>query len=218
MTFNHKKYQEIKKFIKKTSVIEDIFEPTIVAVTKTHSVEDIKTALDLGVKHFGEIRVQEASNKFRSLKNYYKNLKIHMIGPLQTNKVKKALNVFDFFHSLDRENLAKEFSKHSKKLSEKTFFIQVNTGSEIQKSGIQPSLVSEFTNYCLRDLKLNVVGYMCLPPVNDDPKKHFTMLNKIAETNNLKHLSMGMSEDYEIAIECGATYIRIGSILFGGRK
>ena len=141
-----------------------------------------------------------------------------MIGALQTNKVKKALAIFDYFHSLDRYSLAKEFSKFPKDTSSKSFFIQVNTGQEEQKSGIQSSLLSDFVKHCLYDLKLNVVGLMCLPPINEDPKEHFLMLSDLAFKNNLKQLSMGMSGDYKIAIECGATFIRIGSSLFGERK
>ena len=141
-----------------------------------------------------------------------------MIGALQSNKVKDALKIFDCFHSLDRDSLAMEFSKYPENISSKLFFIQVNTGQEMQKSGIHPSLITEFALHCLHDLNLNVVGLMCLPPKDDDPKEHFLMLSDLAQKNNFKQLSMGMSNDYKIAIESGATFIRIGSNFFGNRK
>ena len=142
-----------------------------------------------------------------------------MIGPLQTNKVKKALKIFDFIHSLDRENLAQELVKkiNFQLLLNKFFFIQVNTGKEKQKAGINFDEADGFIKYCLHDLKLNVIGLMCIPPHNDNPTPHFMILKKLAFQNQLQHLSMGMSKDYEIAIKNGATFIRIGSRLFGER-
>ena len=213
MTFILSKYQEICQLL-----IDNNSTATIIAVSKTRPVEDIKEALQTGVRHFGETKVQEAFEKFTILTKDYKDVGFHMIGTLQTNKVKKALQVFDFFHSLDRESLAKEFSKHPKLISDKFFFIQVNTGLEKQKSGIQPSLTSEFLHYCSYDLKLKVVGLMCLPPINENPKEHFLMLKDLALKNNLKQLSIGMSSDYKTAIQCDATFIRLGSCLFGERK
>ena len=153
-------------------------------------------------------------NTFKDLKTIHKDIYLHMIGPLQTNKVKKALEIFDFFHSLDRQSLALEFSKHPNRIKHKSFFIQVNTGNEKQKSGILSDLASEFIQYCLNALKLNIIGLMCLPPISEDPKKHFTLLKDLAQKNNLNKLSMGMSADYEIALNCGSTHIRVGSILF----
>jgi len=213
MTFILSKYQEICQLLR-----DNNSTATIIAVSKTRPVEDIKEALQTGVRHFGETKVQEAFEKFTILTKDYKDVGFHMIGTLQTNKVKKALQVFDFFHSLDRESLAKEFSKHPKLISDKFFFIQVNTGLEKQKSGIQPSLTSEFLHYCSYDLKLKVVGLMCLPPINENPKEHFLMLRDLALKNNLKQLSIGMSSDYKTAIQCDATFIRLGSCLFGERK
>lgn len=213
MSFILSKYQEICQLL-----INDNSQATIIAVSKTRPAEDIKEALQSGVKHFGETKVQEAFEKFAILTKNYTDLKLHMIGALQTNKVKKALQVFDFFHSLDRESLAREFSKHPEAVSGKFFFIQVNTGLEQQKSGIQPSLASDFLHYCLHDLKLNIVGLMCLPPINENPKEHFLMLRALALKNNLKELSIGMSSDYKVAIKYGATFIRLGSCLFGERK
>ena len=213
MTFILSKYQEICQLLR-----DNNSTATIIAVSKTRPVEDIKEALLTGVRHFGETKGQEAFEKFTILTKDYKDVGFHMIGTLQTNKVKKALQVFDFFHSLDRESLAKEFSKHPKLISDKFFFIQVNTGLEKQKSGIQPSLTSEFLHYCSYDLKLKVVGLMCLPPINENPKEHFLMLRDLALKNNLKQLSIGMSSDYKTAIQCDATFIRLGSCLFGERK
>jgi hypothetical protein len=213
MSFILSKYQEICQLL-----INDNSQATIIAVSKTRPVEDIKEALQSGVKHFGETKVQEAFEKFAILTKNHTDMKLHMIGALQTNKVKKALQVFDFFHSLDRESLAREFSKHPEAVSGKFFFIQVNTGLEQQKSGIQPDLASEFLHYCLHDLKLNIVGLMCLPPINENPKEHFLMLRALALKNNLKELSIGMSSDYKVAIKYGATFIRLGSCLFGERK
>ena len=213
MTFNLEKYSEICQLLEDVKSIA-----TIIAVTKTQPIENIKEALSFGIRHFGEIKVQEAIEKFITLKADNIGLKLHMIGALQTNKVKKALKIFDFFHSLDRDSLAKEFFKYRKYTIAKYFFVQVNTGQEKQKSGIQQSLTSEFIHYCVHDLNLKVVGLMCLPPANEDPREHFTMLGELALKNNLKQLSMGMSGDYKIAIQCGATFIRIGSSFFGERQ
>ena len=217
MNFNINKYEEIKEFFNKSKFFRNKINNTIIVVSKTRKLDDIQEALKHGIRHFGEIRINEAIDKFTILKNKQKDIQLHMIGAIQSNKVKKALKIFDHFHSLDRNGLAVEFSKYPKDISSKSFFIQVNTGNEVQKSGIHPNQTSEFINYCKRDLKLNVIGLMCLPPVNDDPKEHFLMLRDLAENNNLKQLSMGMSSDYKIAIECGATHIRIGTSFFGYR-
>ena len=143
-----------------------------------------------------------------------------MTGSIQTNKVKKSLEIFDYFHTLDREKLANEFHKyisHSDKFNKKKFFIQVNTGEEPQKSGISLVNLREFIRYCLNDLSLKIIGLMCMPPIDEDPKKHFNLISQLAIQNKLKYLSMGMSADYKIALECGATHIRLGTILFGER-
>ena len=144
-------------------------------------------------------------------------MELHLTGPLQTNKVKDAVKLFDIFHTLDREKLAKEFSKVGG-IENKKFFIQVNTGKEKTKSGIYLEELNQFVNYCKIDLSLNIIGLMCIPPINDDPKKHFSLLAENAKKNNLPHLSMGMSTDYIDAIELNATYVRIGTALFGERK
>jgi len=219
MSFNITKYKEIKDFIADFRAINKKTSPiSIIPVSKNQSIETIKKALGAGIRIFGENRVQEAEVKFKNLKNQYKDLELHMIGSLQTNKVTKAIKLFDCFHTLDRESLAKEFVKCLQKENlSKFFFIQVNTGLEKQKGGIDPKFINEFIKYCTEDLKLNVIGLMCMPPIDQKPKQHFLMLRKMALDNHLQNLSMGMSKDYEIALSCGATHIRLGTCLFGER-
>ena len=200
--------QKIAYFGKKTNII---------AVSKNHPKKAVEIAISHGVKIFGENRVQEAQAKFINLKENHIDLELHLTGPLQTNKVKDAVKLFDVFHTLDREKLAKQFSNIGG-LENKKFFIQVNTGKEKTKSGVYVEELSEFINYCKIDLLLNIVGLMCIPPINDQPKKHFSLLANEAKKNNLPHLSMGMSADYLDAIELNASYIRIGTALFGERK
>ena len=210
--FNINTYNEISRKIavlgKKTNII---------AVSKNHPKKAVEEALSCGVKIFGENRVQEASAKFEDLKKEHPKLELHLTGPLQTNKVKNAVNIFDVFHTLDREKLAKEFFKVGG-LQNKKFFIQVNTGKEETKSGIYLEELSEFVDYCKIELSLNVIGLMCTPPIDDQPKKHFSVLADEAKKNNLPQLSMGMSADYMEAIRCNASFIRIGTALFGQRK
>ena len=172
------------------------------------------------MKIFAENKLQEALLKFTDLKRNHKDLELHMTGFIQTNKVKKSLEIFDYFHTLDRDKLANEFYKQifsSNKFNNKKFFIQVNTAEERQKTGIYQSSLKEFIQYCANDLSLNVIGLMCMPPINDDPKKHFNLISDLALQNQLKYLSMGMSADYKIALACGSTHIRLGTILFGKR-
>ena len=210
--FNIDKYkkiiEEIEFFGKKTQII---------AVSKNHPKELVEDALKNGVRIFGENRVQEAKVKFENLRVKYPNLELHLTGPLQTNKAKEAIKLFDIFHTLDREKLAKELVKQGN-LKNKKFFIQVNTGKEESKSGVYLEQLDEFINYCRNDLALNVIGLMCIPPINDAPQNHFSTLVKHAKKHNLSHLSMGMSDDYIEAIKHNATYIRIGTALFGKRE
>jgi len=215
MFFNFNNYANIQQKIAKLTEINQ--KISIIAVSKLKSAKFIEDAIKRGVRIFGENRVQEASKKFENLKTRYNNIELHMLGPLQTNKVKKSLEIFDFFHTLDRENLAKEFHKSYAQTIKKNFFIQINTGMEEQKSGIAINEANNFISYCKGDLKINVIGLMCIPPINQSPIPHFNLLKKIAIKNKLTHLSMGMSSDYEIAIKEGATYIRIGTLLFGNR-
>jgi len=204
-----------KKIIKEIEVLGK--KTQIVAVSKNHPKEFIQDAIKHGVRIFGENRVQETKTKFEELRIKHPNIELHLTGPLQTNKAKEAIKLFDVFHTLDREKLAKEFVKHGD-LKNKKFFIQVNTGREENKSGIYLEQLDEFINYCRNDLALNVVGLMCIPPINDHPKNHFSVLEKRAKNHNLSHLSMGMSADYIEAIKYNATYIRIGTSLFGKRQ
>lgn len=211
--FNYKKYREIRDFLKKTTE-----SCQIIAISKNHSLESVLEAVNYGVRVFGENRVMEAKNKFYDLKNQNPDIRLHLTGPLQSNKVKIALQLFDVFHTLDREKIANEFSKHSNQVKNKEIFIQVNTGEENSKSGIYPKQVAEFVNYCVKDISLNIIGLMCIPPIEDDPKIHFSLLKKLAVENNLNKLSIGMSGDYEQAIKFNPTYIRLGTILFGNRN
>jgi len=193
--------------------------PKLVAVSKKQDDYKILEALKVGQKYFGENRVQEAEQRWSKKLEMYKNLELRLIGPLQTNKVTQALNLFDIIETVDREKLAKEIAdKHNDAVKTKQFYIQVNTGSETQKSGVEPLQSDNFINYCKHDLKLPIVGLMCIPPLNEEPSMHFALLKKIAKRNNLKELSMGMSNDYKEAIKFGATSVRIGSLIFGERK
>ena len=193
--------------------------PKLVAVSKKQNEEKVIEALEAGHKCFGENRVQEAQQRWTLKIQQYKNLEIRLIGPLQTNKVKQALDLFDVIETIDREKLAKEIAKKFyENVKTKSFFIQINTGSEIQKSGIEPTQSDSFIKYCKEDLKLPVVGLMCIPPLDEEPAMHFALLKKIAERNNLKELSMGMSDDFKEAVKFGATSVRVGSAIFGNRE
>ena len=193
--------------------------PKLVAVSKKQNENKVIEALNAGQTYFGENRVQEAEQRWVSKIKNYENLQIRLIGPLQTNKVSQALNLFDVIETIDREKLAKEIAnKFNENVKTKSFYIQINTGSEIQKSGIEPIQSDNFIKYCREDLKLPIVGLMCIPPINEEPSMHFALLRKIAEKNNLKELSMGMSNDFKEAVKFGATSVRIGSLIFGERN
>ena len=193
--------------------------PQIVVITKTFSLNEITPLLEIGHLHFGENKIQEAESKWVDVKNKYKNLQLHMVGKLQTNKVKKAVELFDYIHSLDNAKLASKISRYEKKLNKKVkLFIQVNLAKEIQKSGILLDDVNNFYNYCTKELSLNVIGLMCLPPTSSDSNKYFMTLQKISEKLNLTDISMGMSADYEQAIINGSTYLRLGTAIFGERN
>tara|TARA_Y100000590_G_C15312892_1_gene860850 strand:- start:85 stop:723 length:639 start_codon:yes stop_codon:yes gene_type:complete len=211
--FNYKEYKKIREFIAK-----NYKKTSILAVSKNHPESSVREAIKCGIRDFGENRVQEARLKFSSLIDEFNDLTLHLTGPLQTNKVKSALNLFKIFHTLDREKLANEFFKHKSQLKNKVFFIQVNTGNEENKSGIKVSEVTGFSNYCKYDLKINIKGLMCIPPIYESAEKHFKILKKIAMENKLEQLSMGMSNDYKEAVMLDSSYIRIGTILFGKRE
>ena len=193
--------------------------PKLVAVSKKQNEEKVIEALDAGHKYFGENRVQEAQQRWALKIQQYENLELRLIGPLQTNKVKQALNLFDIIETIDREKLATEIAnKFNENVKTKSFYIQINTGSEIQKSGIEPLHSDNFIKYCKEELRLPVVGLMCIPPLNEEPAMHFALLKKIADRNNLNKLSMGMSSDFKEAIKFGATSVRVGSAIFGNRE
>ena len=187
----------------------------LIIVTKNRSFETILPIIQSGQLHFGENKVQEAKEKWSTFLNDNKNIKLHLIGKLQSNKAKDAFALFDFIHTLDSEKLAKQFSdleKNSKKNLK--YFIQVNIGNEAQKNGIDESLLANFIIFCKKDLNLNIIGLMCIPPVSLDPLPFFKKMHKLKIDNNLAELSMGMSSDYKEALDCGSTYLRIGSAIF----
>ena len=205
--------------IHKTSLFSKHKTPKLVAVSKKQDNYKIDKALACGQKIFGENRVQEAITRWQKRLDTNTDLELRLIGPLQTNKVKQSLNFFDVIETIDREKIAIEIAKKfHDKVKTKSFYIQVNTGNEPQKSGIDPLQADTFINYCIKDLNLPVVGLMCIPPINEEPSMHFFLLQKIAYRNNLSELSMGMSSDYEDAIKFGTTSVRIGSLLFGERQ
>ena len=193
--------------------------PKIVVVTKTFPLNKIIPLLENGHIHYGENKIQEAENKWIDTKNRYKNLQLHMIGKLQTNKAKKAVKLFDFIHSLDNDRLALKLSHHEKELNKKVkFFIQVNIAKEPQKSGIVFNELNNFYNYCTKDLSLNVIGLMCMPPADSNSQEYFKKIKNTAEQLNLEDLSIGMSSDYEQAILSGSTYLRLGTAILGERN
>ena len=191
--------------------------PRIIAVSKTFKMQHIYPLIDHGHVDFGENKVQEAQEKWTEIKEKNKNIKLHLIGRLQTNKVKIAVKLFDYIHSLDSKKLADKISKYQKEQNlKKKMFIQVNIGDEDQKSGIQKDELPDFYNYC-KNLELDILGLMCIPPFNKDSSSYFQEMKNLSEKFNLKDLSMGMSSDYINAIENGSTYVRIGSNIFGQR-
>ena len=190
--------------------------PKLVAVSKKQDDYKIDEAIECGHKFFGENRVQDGINRWSKIKSIKVNLSF--VGPLQTNKSEDVIKQFHEVQSLDRLKLAKSLSKAESKLNKRlNYMVQVNTGNEEQKSGINPNEVDDFIKLCKKDYRLNITGLMCIPPVNQNPAIHFAFMSEIYKRNNLRYLSMGMSNDYKTAIEFGATHIRIGSKLFGKR-
>lgn len=191
---------------------------TLIAVTKTHDAEAIRPVLEAGHRVFGENRVQEAMGKWPGLRAVYPGIALHLIGPLQSNKTREAVETFDAIHSLDRPKLAHalkaEIERSGKAM---VLFIQVNTGEEPQKAGIAPQDTAAFVALCRDELKLPVKGLMCIPPNGENPAPHFALLQKLARENGLPSLSMGMSGDFESAVKFGATHVRVGSAIFGER-
>ena len=191
----------------------------IIAVSKTFSLDYIQPLIDYGHIHFGENKVQEASAKWSAIKKEQKDLRLHMIGKLQTNKAKDAVKLFDYIHSLDNQKLADALAKHQTNLNKNLeYFIQVNIGNEIQKSGIPVSELDAFYNYCVNEIKLKIIGLMVIPPIDQSVEKYFKSTNELNNSLALKSLSMGMSADYVEAIKYGSTFVRIGSSIFGSRS
>jgi pyridoxal phosphate enzyme (YggS family) len=192
---------------------------TIIAVSKTFDINQIMPLIHFGHKDYGENKVQETLDKWKPNLVNENRIKLHMLGKLQSNKVNEAVKIFSYIHSLDSEKLALKLSNAEKAINKNlSYFIQVNIASESQKSGIALNQVDDFINFCLNDLRLNVIGLMCLPPINVDPVPFFKKLTLIGTRNNLNNFSMGMSQDYLQAINLGATYVRIGSGIFGTRN
>jgi pyridoxal phosphate enzyme (YggS family) len=203
-------YKAIKEEIFKLNAISNV-----IVVTKNRSFDTILPIIQNGHLHFGENKVQEAKEKWSAFLVNNKNIQLHLIGKLQSNKAKDAFVLFDFIHTLDNEKLAKKFSDLEFNSKRKIkYFIQINIGDEIQKNGINQSLAREFVNFCKSDLKLNIIGLMCIPPMNLDPRPLFEQMLKLKINNNLSELSMGMSSDYKEALHYGSTYLRIGSAIF----
>jgi pyridoxal phosphate enzyme (YggS family) len=206
----------IKNYINIFNSIQSLSKKTtLIVVSKNQQLNDINLLIKANHIHFGENRVQDASVKWKNLILDNFQLKLHLIGKLQSNKAKDAFEIFHYIHTLDNEKLAQIFSKlESNNLKKIKYFIQVNIANEMQKNGISVDQASGFIKYCINDLKLNVIGLMCIPPVEGDPSQYFKSLSELAKVNNLKELSMGMSNDYECAINCGATFVRVGSKIF----
>ncbi len=191
---------------------------TLVAVSKTHEAEVIREAIAAGQRIFGENRVQEAQKKFPALKEETPDLELRLIGPLQSNKAEDAVKLFDVIESVDREKIARALAKEIDKQGRAPrLYVQVNTGNEPQKAGIDPRETEAFLNLCREELGLSIEGLMCIPPAGENPGPHFALLSDLAKENNVPKLSMGMSGDYEIAVAFGATSVRVGSAIFGER-
>ena len=208
---------ELKIKIKKLNL--ENYNPNVIAVSKTFSIKDILPLINHGHIHFGENKVQEAVEKWTDIKNDFKNIKLHMIGKLQTNKVKYAIPLFDYIHSVDNLKLAEKISKEQvKKNKIMKLFIQINIGNEKQKSGILVEDLDTFYNKCTKDLGLNILGLMCLPPNDSKVSTYFSKMQQLVKNLKLKEISMGMSSDYLDAIDFQTTYLRIGSKIFGERN
>jgi len=193
--------------------------PTVIAVSKTFPLGHIKPLIEHGHRVFGENKVQEAKQKWSELKDSLKDLELHLIGGLQSNKSKEAVQLFDYIHSVDSIKLASELSKAEAKLGVKRkYFIQVNVGMEEQKSGVTKKEIGNLLKCCVSEKNLNIIGLMCIPPFDQNPTPHFNYLKELNNDLGLKFISMGMSEDYMNAAKCGSTHVRIGSKIFGSRS
>ena len=214
MSESHLNYLYNYKTIKE-EIINIKKDTNLLVVTKNQNFDKIKELISIGHFDFAENKVQEANEKWSEILKSNKNIQLHLIGKLQSNKAKDAFSLFNFIHTLDNEKLANKFYEIEKNSQKKIkFFIQVNIGDEDQKNGIKIDLLKDFVNLCKYDLKLDVVGLMCIPPKDLDPERFFNKMKSLSIENNLKELSMGMSSDYKQAIKCGSTFIRIGSSIF----
>ena len=210
------RFEKIKLKINSLNPIKPV---NIIAVSKNFDLDYIKPLLDHGHIHFGENKVQEALAKWSNLKNLNTSIKLHLIGRLQTNKVKFALKIFDYIHSVDNKKLADALAKHQINLNRNLkYFIQVNIGNEIQKSGIPVNELDAFYNYCINEINLDIVGLMVIPPNDQDTNKYFKSLSELNKSLALENLSMGMSADYINAVKHGSNFIRVGSSIFGSRS
>ena len=210
------RYAKIKSNIVSLNPIKPV---NLIAVSKTFPLKHIHPLIEYGHIHYGENKVQEALAKWSEQKKINPNLKLHMIGKLQSNKAKDAVKIFDYVHSLDSQKLADALAKHQKSLNKEIqHFIQVNIGNEIQKSGIPVSELDPFYNYCVNEINLKIIGLMAIPPNDNNSAKYFESLNQLNKSLALENLSMGMSSDYVDAIKHGATFVRIGSSIFGARS
>ena len=210
------RFDKIKLNIAKSNPEQKV---SIIAVSKTFPLEHINPLVNYGHQHFGENKVQEAISKWTQIKKENDNLKLHMIGKLQSNKAKDAVKLFDYIHSLDSQKLADALAKHQMNLKKNiNYFIQVNLGNEIQKSGIPVSELDQFYNYCKNEKNLNILGLMIIPPNDNNPEKYFKSLNELNKSLALQELSMGMSADYLEAVKHGSTFVRVGSSIFGERS
>lgn len=204
--------------IKEEINLKDEKNPRIIAVTKTFSENRVLPLVKFGHIDFGENKVQEAVSKWSKIKNEYKDIKLHMIGNLQSNKVKQAVSIFDYIHSVDNLKLAEKISKEQKKIDKNLkLFIQINIGNENQKNGINYEDTKNFLNVCIKDLELDVIGLMCIPPNDKNTEKYFSEMLSLKKQLNVNELSMGMSNDYILAVKHGTTFVRIGSKIFGLR-
>ena len=208
----------IQENIKNLNTRNDI-PAQIVCVSKTFPLSKLLPLVNFGHYHFGENKVQEAEEKWSELKKSNENLKLHMVGRLQTNKVKKAVQIFDFIHSVDSQKLADNLKKREEEINRKlSYFIQINLGNESQKGGVKREEAESFVIYCKNELKINVIGLMAIPPYNEKPEKYFSEISVLNSSLNLEHLSLGMSNDYNLAIKYKSTFVRIGSAILGERK
>ena len=211
--------ERFNKIQSNISKLDNVNSFQIIAVSKTFSLNHIMPLIQLGHNHFGENKVQEADSKWSQIKKEKNNLQLHMLGKLQSNKAKKAVEIFDYIHSLDSQKLADVLSKCQNEINKSiNYFIQVNIGNESQKSGIQYNEVDQFYTYCIKEKKMNVLGLMAIPPNDNNTEKYFKSLSELNSSLGLKELSMGMSSDYMQAINYKATYLRIGSAIFGARS